>query len=231
MSAKPAPKPSRKSASKPTADAVESLVRSIEAKEAAATGAQPTDPAPSAAPANAPPGKPADAPATASALPPRPVAQRPVSAIAGPGPIAGLIDRQRWETLIAHEAQRQGRYGQSTAIVVAELDGLDELVDRLGPAAVNRLVPACATLLVHLARVSDRVARLTTGRFGILLLETDSTGAERYATRAAAAADTWLSESRWNVRLAVGWTATTDPDELRRGLRTAEDHLHARRPG
>lgn len=219
--------------SKPSAAAIEALVRSIEAKEAAASGigpeptAAPDPTTAEAAPAATKPLKPSK-PAEWS-LPPRPVAQRPVSAIAGPGPIPGLIDRQRWEGLIAHEAQRQSRYGQSTAIVVAELDGLDELVDRLGPAAINRLVPPCATLLISLARASDRAARLATGRFGLLLLETDVAGAERYATRATAAAGQWLSESRWDVRLLVGWTATTDPDDLRRGLRTAEDHLRTRR--
>lgn len=211
----PGPKPAGPR-SKPSAAAVEALVRAIEAKEAAATGIEP------AAPATPPTS------ATWS-LPPRPVAQRPVSAIAGPGPIPGLIDRQHWGGLIAHEAQRQSRYGQSTAIVVAELDGLDELVDRLGPAAVNRLVPPCAKLLLAIARSSDRAARLSTGRFGVLLLETDLRGAERYAARATAAARQWLSESRWDVRLLVGWTATTDPDELRRAVRTAEDHLRARR--
>jgi GGDEF domain-containing protein len=226
--------------SKPSAAAVEALVRSIEAKEAAASGVEPEVSATADTPTAAPDPTTAEAAPAATkplkpskpaewSLPPRPVAQRPVSAIAGPGPIPGLIDRQRWEGLIAHEAQRQSRYGQSTAIVVAELDGLDELVDRLGPAAINRRVPPCATLLISLARASDRAARLATGRFGVLPLETDVAGAERYATRATAAAGRWLSESRWDVRLLVGWTATTDPDDLRRGLRTAEDHLRAHR--
>ena len=222
---------------KPSAAAVEALVRSIEAKEAAATGAaaraapppaieppRPVDAASETAPTSAP--RPDRA---AWSLPPLPVALTPVSTATGRGPIPGLIDRQHWEGLIAHEAQRQQRYGQPTAIVLAELEGLDELVARMGPAAVNRLIPPCAGILLSVARASDRVARLATGRFGVLLLETDEAGATRYAARATAATDAWLGSSHWDVRLSVGWTATTDPDDLRRGLRAAEEHLRARR--
>ena len=93
------------------------------------------------------------------------------------GPIPGLVDRQLWEALVLEEAQRQHRYGHPTAIVLAELVGLDALVARMGPAAMNRFVPPCAEMLVSLARTSDRITRLTTSRFGLLLLETDVAGA------------------------------------------------------
>lgn len=219
---------------KPTAAAIEALVRAIEAKEAAAG-----DPGPPADPvtpsartkARATSAVAAKAAATSAgtwSLPPLPVALTPVSSSAR-GPIPGVMDRQQWEGLITHEAQRQGRHGQATAVVLAELDGLDELVARMGPAAVNRLIPPCAGILVAVARASDRIARLATGRFGILLLQTDDAGAARYAARATAAVDTWLTASPWHVRLSIGWAATTDPDELRRGLRNAEAHLRARR--
>ncbi len=218
-------------ATTPSAAAVEALVRSIEAKEAPAAGTSavgPRPPAPGPAPATTPIG-PRPAEPGPWSLPPLPLALTPVSTSAGRGPIPGLMDRQHWEGLIAHEAQRQQRYGQPTAIVLAELHGLDDLVVRMGPAAVHRLIPPCAEILVSVARASDRVARLTTGRFGVLLLETDEGGAARYAARATAATDGWLGSSNWDVRLSVGWTATTDPNALRRGLRTAEEHLRARR--
>ena len=219
---------------KPTAAAIEALVRAIEAKEGATDGVMgPVEPLtptartrPRAAKASA--AKPG-ATGTTWSLPPLPIALTPVSAAASRGPIPGVMDRQQWEGLITHEAQRQGRHAQPAAIVLAELDGLDELVARMGPAAVNRLIPPCAGILVAVARASDRIARLATGRFGVLLLETDDAGAARYAARATAAVDTWLAASPWDVHLSVGWAATTDPDELRRGLRNAEAHLRARR--
>jgi diguanylate cyclase (GGDEF)-like protein len=139
------------------------------------------------------------------------------------------MDRQRWEGLLAHEAQRQERYPRSTAVVVVELDGLDELVARMGPAAVNRLVPPCAGILVSVARASDRIARLATGRFGVILFETDDDGAARYAARAVATTQAWLATSPWDVRLSAGWTSTREPSDLRRAVRTAEDDLRARR--
>ena len=217
---------------KPTAAAIEALVRAIEAKEGATDGdgspAEPMVPSARTKPRATRATAATASAGTAWSLPPLPIALTPVAA-GGRGPIPGVMDRQQWEGLITHEAQRQGRHARPAAIVLAELDGLDELVARMGPAAVNRLIPPCAGILVAVARLSDRVARLATGRFGVLLLETDAAGAARYAARATAAVETWLAASPWDVRLSIGWAATTDPDELRRGLRNAEAHLRARR--
>lgn len=216
---------------RPSAEAVEALVRAIEAKEARGTSA-PADagaePAVAEEPAAAAdPG--AEAPSRRTwSLPPLPVAIRPLGA-ATRGPIPGVMDRQHWEGVLAHEAQRQERYPRSVAVVVVELDGLDELVARMGPAAVNRLIPPCAGILVSVARASDRVARLATGRFGVILFETDEDGAARYAARAKAATHAWLATSPWDLRLEAGWTSTREPAELRRAVRTAEHDLRVRR--
>ena len=145
------------------------------------------------------------------------------------GPLPGLIDRQLWEALITEEAIRQRRYERPTAVVLAELEGLPEMVARMGPAAMNRLVPPCAEILVSLVRDSDRVARLTNARFGVLLLETDGDGAAGFAGRVAVAAERWLAGGSWPVRVVLGWAAPTSSDGLRSVLHDAEAHLERRR--
>lgn len=271
---------------KPTAAAVEALVRSIEAKEAQGPSTRPAADVEAPAIRKDEPEPPVDAPeppvdapgeqaATDDALagsdtaaaaprtpgvgkePPAPPlwtqiqpdpgtelppvsAELPVGPSRPPatgwawsptarGPLPGLIDPLLWESLIAEEAVRQRRYGRPTAVVLAELDGLEAMVERMGQAAMNRLVPPCAEILVSMVRDSDRVARLTDARFGLLLLETDIDGAARFAARIAVAAERWLSGSQWPVRLIVGWAAPTSSDELRRAVRDAEAHLDSRR--
>jgi GGDEF domain-containing protein len=228
-----------------TASAVEALVRSIEAKDAgtapqdtAEDAAQRPDEVASASRSDVAaesvmpePHEPilsaAEQPPESNGLRPAPTgwAWSPTSR----GPLPGLVDRQLWDALVVEEAERQRRYGHPTAIVLAELVGLDALVARMGPAAMNRFVPLCADMLVSLARTSDRITRLTNSRFGLLLLETDVAGAAKLAARITVAAELRLSGSTWPVRMVVGWAGAATGEELRGAIRAAEEHLSARR--
>lgn len=221
-----------------TAAAVEALVRSIEAKDA---GTAPIDAAedPVSSPDEVMSASRSDV-AAGSVAPAEPASESnglrpPATGWAWSptrrGPLPGLVDRQLWEALVLEEAERQARYWHPTAIVLAELVGLDALVARMGPGAMNRFVPACADMLVSLARTSDRITRLTNSRFGVLLLETDDGGAARLAARITVAAELRLSGSTWPVRMVVGWAGAATGEELRGAIRAAEQHLSARRDG
>ncbi|MDF2733841.1 MAG: sensor diguanylate cyclase [Chloroflexota bacterium] len=227
-----------------TAAAVEALVRSIEAKEVlTAPRDEPEDAAvlldgvaqsSGSADAVEPlPPEPPDPVLTAEPAPESDGLRPPATGWAwsptSRGPLPGLVDRQLWKALVLEEAERQDRYGHPTAIVLAELVGLDELVARMGPAAMNRFVPVCADMLVSLARSSDRITRLTNSRFGLLLLETDVVGAARLAARITVAAELRLAASTWPVRMVVGWAGAATREELRGAVRAAEEHLNVRR--
>ncbi len=230
-----------------TASAVEALVRSIEAKDA---GTAPLDAAED--PAQHPDERrerarsdvaaelatrePQEPVLNAAEEPPESNGLRPPAtgwawSPTSRGPLPGLVDRHLWEALVLEEAERQSRYRHPTAIVLAELVGLDALVARMGPGAMNRFVPLCADMLVSLARTSDRITLLTNSRFGLLLLETDVGGAARLAARITAAAELRLSGSTWPVRMVVGWAGAATGEELRGAVRDAEQHLSARRDG
>ena len=220
------------------ASAVEALVRSIEAKEARTAPLDapedlvtPPDGVaePSASDGAAEPLLTAEQPPESNGL--RPPATGWAWSPTSRGPLPGLVDRHLWEALVLEEAERQNRYRHPTAIVLADLVGLDALVARMGPGAMNRFVPPCADMLVSLARTSDRITLLTNSRFGLLLLETDVGGAARLAARITAAAELRLSGSTWPVRMVVGWAGAATGDELRGAVRDAEQHLSARRDG
>lgn len=206
-----------------TAAAVEALVVAIEAKEARQAGEAATaaEPAP-----RTPRGRRTALPAVASPIPE--AARRRRAPIAwdpdppGSGSPTGLVDRQRWTAVIHDEAERQDRYGRPAAVVIAELEALD---GPHGARVMDRVAPAFGRLLVSITRASDRVTRLSTGRFGVLLLHTDAEGAARFAARAILEARLWLATSPWQPELMVGWAGASSGDELRDAVRTAEAHL------
>lgn len=233
----------------PTPEAIEALVRAIQAKEAnepaigaeAALGDQPAagdDPATRPAtrtvqrqssnavrPRSPAPAGRSGAPAGRSGAP---VSYRaPGSPPTPGGPIPGLVGRQAWEASLAEEAERQQRYGHPLSIIIAELEGQEPEPTAMGTAMIGRMAPRCAAILLALARASDRVTRLSGSRFGVLLLEADEEAAGLYVDRAAAACEPWLAASAVSMQLSIGWAVARGPEELVGALRTAEERLRA----
>jgi len=124
--------------------------------------------------------------------------------------LTGLLLPVPFARLVADEDQRIQRYRRPATIVMVEVEGLDRLVDRLGEAAIDRLVPAVADSLRRNARTADHVARLGMGRFGVLLPETDEVQAINYVERVRTACDLWLESGAVSLRLAIGWASATE---------------------
>lgn len=211
----------------PSPEAIEALVRSIEAKEA--TTGDPPSSLEAAAKVQRPRTNRARPRAPVTPVRPGPAAPyRAPGTPPGPaGPIPGLIGRQAWETSLAEEAERQQRYGRPLAIVIAELEGQEPVATAMGTAMLGRMAPRCAAILLALARASDRVTRLSSSRFGVLLLEADEDAAELYVDRAMATCESWLDASAFAMRLSIGWAVARGPEELVGALRTAEEGLRA----
>lgn len=141
-------------------------------------------------------------------------APRTIEPAPGVGPytdaLTGLLLPVPFARLVADEDQRIQRYRRPATIVMVEVEGLDRLVERLGDAAIDRLVPAVADSLRRNARTADHVARLGTGRFGVLLPETDEVQAINYIERVRTACDLWLESGAVSLRLAIGWASATE---------------------
>jgi hypothetical protein len=233
--ADPGPRP--RPHAEPSLGAIESLVQSIEAREAAPTP-RAAAPAPREA-RTAPPrslvvvGGPSverrapAVPASAAATPVTWVEHRPVHRPA-PAPQAGrLIGRAEWDRLLAADAERGRRYGRPSAIVLVELGPRDRRDPVVDAAGLHRAMVPCGKALLGITRASDRVAILGDRHFGVLLRESDTEAAELYASRAIAACDPWLAASARPLRLRVACASTRGGTDVIAAVRYAERRLHA----
>jgi diguanylate cyclase (GGDEF)-like protein len=96
-------------------------------------------------------------------------------------------ERDGYDAELEREIARAGRTSRPLALVLLDLGGLSDERARLGHAEVDRLLRDFAALLVRSARVTDTVCRRRGGQFGILLPDTDATGARHFRRRVRAA--------------------------------------------
>jgi diguanylate cyclase (GGDEF)-like protein len=144
-------------------------------------------------------------------------------------PQTGLELAATWDRWLLEEDARTRRYRRPTTIVVVEIDGLDRLVERLGPAAADRLIsPVAETLRKH-GRRTDLIARLGKARFGAILVETDEVQAINYIERVRSAADLWLAAGAVALRLSIGWAEANGSRTMEDAARAADERLHHER--
>lgn len=122
-----------------------------------------------------------------------------------PAGYAEEADAGTWERILSEESARVARFGRPSTVVTASLPHLEEVAERWGRDAADRVVAETARLLESEGRAVDHIARLGDARFGILLPETNELGASQYAERVRAAADAWLMSAGLSVRLEIGW--------------------------
>lgn len=138
----------------------------------------------------------------------------------------GFLDAGAYHALLAREEGRLQRYHRPVTVAVFELEGLARLSERLGNEAGDRVVAAMADTVRRLAREADHVATLGTGRFAVLLPETDEVAAINYVERVRRASELWLESSAVAVRLAIGWAGTTGDATLLDTHQAALDRMY-----
>jgi len=97
--------------------------------------------------------------------------------------LTGLRDRSGYEAELEREIARAHRTKRPLALVLFDLGDVAETRVRTGHAEIDRLLQDFAALLVRTTRVTDTVCRRRRGEFGILLPETDATGARHFRRR------------------------------------------------
>jgi diguanylate cyclase (GGDEF)-like protein len=142
-------------------------------------------------------------------------------------PLTGLLTAGAWTRNVVDEEARIRRYHRPATVVVMEVEGLDRLVSRLGPASVERIVPAVADTIRRGAREADHVARIGSGRFAVLMPETDEILAINYIERVRKACDLWLESGAVSLRLAIGWASSTGDGSLVDAEALATDRMFA----
>jgi len=138
-----------------------------------------------------------------------------------------------WSRILEVENARLLRYRRPVTIVMADIEGLQRLADRMGDEPVERLLPVVADALVREARSSDWIARLGEGRFAVLLPETDEIQAINYVERVRTVCEPWLASAAVQLRLAIGWSSPSASSDLELAIGRAEERMNAdrRAPG
>lgn len=144
-------------------------------------------------------------------------------------PLTGLEGPESWTRITAIENAKLLRYRRPMTVIMAEVDGLRRLAERLGQEPVDRLLPVIADAFARGARTSDWVARVGEARFGALLPETDEIQAINYVERIRLVCEPWLASHAVPLRLAIGWSSPTSSTDLEYAIRRAEERMHADR--
>jgi diguanylate cyclase (GGDEF)-like protein len=113
-------------------------------------------------------------------------------------PLTGVLNRRGWERMLVAEEARAARYGDTVAVLVADLDGLKSTNDLHGHQAGDQQLKTVAAALSDKLRASDVLARLGGDEFAVLLPDTDTTGATLLAGRLSADLD------RMGVPVSIG---------------------------
>jgi len=144
-------------------------------------------------------------------------------------PLTGLEGPASWSRIVEIENARLLRYRRPAAVVMAEVEGLQRLAERLGDEPADRLLPVIADALRREARSSDWVARLGSGRFAVFLAETDEIQAINYVERIRVSCEPWLASSAVPLRLAIGWSSPSASTDLEHAIGDAEARMHVDR--
>lgn|GEM_PF-1760684 len=143
--------------------------------------------------------------------------------------LTSLESAEGWSRIMAIENARLLRYRRPVAVVVAEVEGLRQLSERLGDEPVDRLLPVIADAFRREARTSDWVARVGPSRFAVFLPETNEIQANNYVERIRIACEPGLGSAAVPLRLAIGWSSPTASSDLEFAVLRAEERMHADR--
>lgn len=97
--------------------------------------------------------------------------------------LTGLANRKAFDERINAELGRKRRYGHSFSLAMIELDGLENINDRLGQAAGDEVLREISTILRNHTRVIDACFRLSSDEFAIVMPGTSLEGANILAER------------------------------------------------
>jgi diguanylate cyclase (GGDEF)-like protein len=141
--------------------------------------------------------------------------------------LTGLEGPDLWRRVLVAESARSFRYGRDLTIVVAELDGLDAVVDAWGADAARRAMHAAAQCLRRMSRTSDYPTRIARATFGVVLTETDEVTAINYVERVREELPRSMPPGGDLVRLTFGWASLRHGESAEAVVARAESRLLA----
>jgi GGDEF domain-containing protein len=84
-------------------------------------------------------------------------------------PLTGLLNQRGWDHYIAQEEERHRRFGESSAVIVVDLDRLADINQHNGKDAGDRYLIDAGNAIRNTVRGADVVARLRGDEFGVIV--------------------------------------------------------------
>jgi len=132
-----------------------------------------------------------------------------------------LPNRRAWEEKIGNEQTRSVRMGDTTFISAIDLNELEEINDRDGPAAGDELLRKTALALRYAVRNADFVARVAGDEFAVLGIQCDSIEPEAVSERLR------TSLAQVGISASVGTAASRPADSLSAVWSNADAAMYA----
>ena len=127
--------------------------------------------------------------------------------LANHDPLTGLVNRRRFLEEVTRCLNESFRSRQTSALLLYDLDNFKEINDTSGHAAGDALLRFVAEEIRARARKSDIVARLGGDEFGVLMPQTDASGALSFAqklTELFRAKVFPYGEKRYRIGVSIG---------------------------
>ncbi len=144
--------------------------------------------------------------------------------------LTSLANRRQFLEALAHELTRSGRTGETTSLVLCDLDDFKTVNDRFGHPAGDEVLRVVGRVLRESVRELDVPARLGGEEFAVVLPNTMLDGAVRLAERirvAIAGAAIVVGGNRIPVTVSLGVAAHAENETLEDLMHQADRCLYA----
>jgi diguanylate cyclase (GGDEF)-like protein len=143
-------------------------------------------------------------------------------------PLTTVPNRRAFYEALDKERVRSRRYRRPFTIAYVDLDNFKKVNDSLGHAVGDELLVQVAAGLRSNLRASDFVGRLGGDEFGVLLPETDATGAKLALRKLRLRLLEEMKAHSWHVTFSIGAATFLDPpDSLDVIIRMADETMYA----
>lgn len=139
--------------------------------------------------------------------------------------LTGAEGPKYWDRLLSGEKARLRRYGRPVTIVLLELVGCEDGAMWIGREAALQTFARLSRTLVGLIRSSDHIARISSNRFALLLVETDELQALNFIDRVLRNMQEAITREGREIHVGVGWASPAAGDRLAGAIALAEERL------
>ncbi|MEP3563855.1 MAG: diguanylate cyclase, partial [Marinobacter sp.] len=144
--------------------------------------------------------------------------------------LTGLLNRGTWENLVDAEFERYGRYGQTTTLVMFDIDHFKSVNDTYGHLAGDDVIRHTAQVTRDSIRQSDSAGRYGGEEFGLILPETDAENARILCERiretiAQSTVNTTAGDIQYTISMGIAQLGG-EPENYMQWMQEADKALY-----